>query len=39
MSETEAAVRVAAPHDCEGEACTFCEWSNPTLLDIPEEES
>lgn len=38
MSETEAPARVAAPHDCEGDDCEFCAWSNP-MLDIPEEDS
>ena len=35
-AEREPILRFAAPHDCVGESCTFCEWSNPQL-EIPEE--
>lgn len=31
MSEQETLPRVAAPHECSGDTCDFCEWSNPTF--------
>lgn len=29
---------VSAKHACAGEGCTFCEWSNPPMFDLPPSE-